>query len=185
MVLLSSMAVRKTIQIGDPRLHTKAKRVSNPQNPSIKRIITDLVDTMRHEELVGMAAPQLGKMERIFVTEIRKTKYRKTGTDRLRIFINPQIIWFSKRQVKIYEGCGSVRGLFGEVRRPERVEVAYTDEKGLHHKEKFDGLLARVIQHENDHLDGILFVERVTDLKTLMDREHYLNMVRKRTKSSK
>ena len=133
-----------------------------------------------HEELIGMAAPQLGILKRVFVTEIRKTKTRKSGLDGFRVFINPKITRYSQKTVPMYEGCGSIfhGNLFGEVSRPKNVDVEYTDENGDQHKERFRGLLARVVQHEYDHIEGILFTERMTDLRTLMDKEHYLKMVK-------
>lgn len=169
-----------TIQIGDPRLLIKAKMLQQKElsSQTLKRTIIDLVATMRKGELVGIAAPQIGILKQLFVTEIRKTKYRNEGFDALRIFINPKITASSKLQVRMYEGCGSVNNgnLFAEVGRPKSIEISYIDEKGDHHKNKFNGLLARVIQHEYDHLNGILFTERVTDPRTYMDREHYFKM---------
>ena len=176
------MAIKKTIQIGDIKLHQKTPKVliSDVSRSSFATKVANLRDTMRNASLIGMAAPQIGVMERFFITEIRKTKYRTSGTDPLRVFVNPEITWSSKKEVKLYEGCGSINmgNLFGEVRRPEKVEVTYHDEKGEKRTDKFDGILARVIQHEIDHLDGILFTEKLTDPKTLMDREHYLEMMR-------
>ena len=131
---------------------------------------------MRFEDLVGIAAPQIGENVRIFVTEVRETKYRKEGADKLRVFINPKIINVSEETNEDYEGCGSVASaqLFAPVRRPEEITVEAIDESGNTFTYTAKGLLARVIQHEIDHLDGILFSEKISNLKKIMSREEYI-----------
>jgi peptide deformylase len=123
-----------------------------------------------------MAAPQIGYNLRIFVTEIRVTKLRKTKElDGLRIFINPEITYTSKNMASGYEGCGSVAhsGLFGKVTRPTQVTVCALDENNKEIEYKAKGLIARVIQHEIDHLNGTIFLDKVTDMKSLMSEEEY------------
>ncbi len=177
------MLSRETLQIGDKRLGQRSKRVSRATilTPTFQDFLTSLIETMRKEELVGIAAPQVGELSRVFVTEIRKTKYRQAETDVVRVFINPTIVASSKGQATGYEGCGSVNqgNLFGQVRRAQRITLQYLDEKAVSRESSFTHLLARVIQHEIDHLDGRLFTERLTDPKTLMNREHYVAMIRK------
>jgi peptide deformylase len=172
------MAVKKTTQAGDPILRAKAKKVTDIVSAKTKRVVTDLVDTMRDENLVGIAAPQIGQSSRIFVTEIRKTKLRKTDElDALRVFINPRILATSKREVSDWEGCGSVAeaGLFAKVKRPYSVTVEATDADGGSFTLKAKGLLARIILHENDHLDGRLFID-IANMSTCMSRSEYLKM---------
>lgn len=143
--------------------------------------MNDLIDSMRHHELVGMAAPQIGKGVRIFVTEIRKTKLRKgesiKNVDPLRVFVNPRVLSVSKKEAKGWEGCGSVAsaGLFGMVRRPTSVTVEALDENGKKFRLKASNLLARVIQHEVDHLNGIVFADKA-DTKTYMSKNEYLKL---------
>jgi peptide deformylase len=142
-----------------------------------KKIVRDLVDSMRHHDLVGMAAAQIGINERIFVSEIRETKARSARVlDPVRVFINPKIVRFSAKKVFGYEGCGSVAsaGLFGNVKRAESVIIHATDEKGEKFALHASGLLARIIQHEFDHLEGKVFLDRMADMKSLMGREEYL-----------
>jgi peptide deformylase len=173
------MVVENIIQVGNPFLRKKAKRVAESSSKETKTIINDLVDTLRFRESVGFAAPQINKGLRIFVTEIRKTIYRNAKEiDQLRVFINPKIIWLSKKQVVMYEGCGSIDNIFGPVRRPKKVIIKATDENGKFFKLKADGLLARVIQHENDHLDGIIFTDKLVDIKKIMTKEEYLNKIK-------
>jgi peptide deformylase len=170
------VVIKHTTQIGNPMIRRKARRAS-PTSKITRRITRDLIDSMRYHGLVGMAAPQIGISQRIFVSEIRKTKTRKQrGADPVRVFINPRIISYSRKQVFGYEGCGSVAnsGLFGSVRRSQSVVVEAFDEKGKKFKLRASGLLARIIQHEIDHLDGKVFLDRLSDMKSVMSREEYL-----------
>ena len=153
-----------------------------------KRVMRDLVDTMRKTNLVGMAAPQMGENLRVFVTEVRKTKFRKSEfLDKLRVFINPKVLETSKRRVSDHEGCGSVAeaGLFATVRRPEWVRVGGLNEKGESFELETGGLLARIIQHEMDHLDGKVFLDRDYDLMSLKSRDEYLKFCEGKRKTSK
>ncbi len=177
------MAVRRTTQIGNPVLRRKAKAVpaSAAASARIKKIVRDLVDSMRAHDLVGMAAPQIGIGLRIFVTEIRATKSRREReADRVRVFINPRILRRSVKKAEGSEGCGSVAyaGLFADVIRQESVVVAARDLEGKPFTLAANGLLARVIQHEYDHLEGGVFLDRLPDMKGLMSREEYLKRAR-------
>ncbi|MEI6494480.1 MAG: peptide deformylase [bacterium] len=171
------MIIKNIRQIGDPLLRLKAKKVEKINSKETKRVIKDLTDTLRHADLVGMAAPQIGASVRIFITEIRKTKYRKDvkDLDSLRVFINPEIVEFSKQTVVGYEGCGSVAGgqIFGKVRRSKKVRVRAYNEKGEKFELETGGLLAIVIQHEYDHLNGIEFTDKLTSVKTLISTSEY------------
>ena len=176
------MIVENIVQIGNPLLRKKTEVVKNIISKNTNNIIKDLVDSLRHYELVGMAAPQIGENIKIFVTEIRKTPTRDVAMiDKLRVFINPKIVWSSKKEIVIYEGCGSVANsnLFGPVKRPEKIIIRAIDENGKKFKLKTDGLLARVIQHEYDHLFGIEFTQKITDIKKIMSRNEYFKMMGK------
>ena len=152
------MIIKNVIQIGNPILSRKSKAVSKIKSKETQKIIKDLSDSIRCHDLIGMAAPQIGKNLRIFITEVRKTRFRnKNDTDRLRVFINPKITWFSKSNVIIYEGCGSVAysKIFGPVKRPRSIIIEALDESGDKFELRADKMLSRVIQHEFDHLNGI------------------------------
>ena len=170
------MIIKNIVQIGDPLLSQKSSSVSDISSRETQEIIQNLVDSMRYHNLVGMAASQIGEKKRVFVTEIRKTKSRNPKEkDEIRIYINPKIIWFSKKEAVIYEGCGSVAygKLFAPVRRPEKIIVEALDRKGNKFNLKAGGLLSRVIQHEYDHLEGIEFTEKITDIKKIMSSDEY------------
>ena len=174
------MIIKEIIQIGNPLLSKKSKFVVKIDAKETRRVIKNLVDSMRYHDLVGMAASQIGEKLRIFVTEVRKTSYRNFSKDILRVYINPKIVWFSKKQVIIYEGCGSVAyaKLFAPVKRPEKIMVEAFDEKGNKFRLKAEGFLSRVIQHEYDHLDGIEFTEKITDMRKIMSSGEYKNYVK-------
>lgn len=180
------MAIKKTSEIGSKVIRSRAKEINKIFSVVVRKIITDLTDSMRDKDLVGMAAPQIGVGSRIFVTEVRKTKLRRDIKilDSLRVFINPKIMRKSKKQVSGYEGCGSVAsgGLFGVVKRHETVSVRAFDQNGEEFELETSGLLARIIQHEMDHLNGICFIDKITDTKKLLGREEYLNMRKKQLK---
>ncbi|HUC31670.1 MAG TPA: peptide deformylase [Candidatus Paceibacterota bacterium] len=170
------MIVKPVTQVGNPIIRTKSKRVhaSSKRN---KAVIRNLIDSMRYHGLVGMAAPQIGINQRIFVTEIRMTKSRKQNQlDPVRIFINPKILSSSRKKIFGYEGCGSVASgvLFGSVKRSQSVVVEAFNEKGKKFRLRASGLLARIIQHEFDHLEGKVFLDRLSDMKSIMSRNEYL-----------
>lgn len=175
------MAIRDTIQIGDPRLKAENKVVDDFNDPLIKQVITDLVDTMHQNELIGMAAQQIGENWKLFVTESRETENRPADqADELRVYINPVIVDVSGEESVIYEGCGSVLHgtLFGPVKRPREITIEAFDQNGNKFRLNCDGILARVIQHEYDHLSGIEFTEKIFDYKKLMTAEFYRSTVK-------
>ena len=171
-------------QLGERCIRSRAKKVLNGNFARTQKTIEDLIDSMRFHELVGMAAPQIGIPLRIFITEIRATKLRKGqgahNADVLRVFMNPVIISKSKQLKTGYEGCGSVAnvGLFGKVKRSNSVTIRAQDRAGKPFVLKANHLLARVIQHECDHLNGIVFTD-VADPLSFMSRSEYLRKFRK------
>jgi len=170
------MAIRELLQLGDERLTKENLEITDFGSEKIKQVIIDLVETMKEKGLVGIAGPQIGENFKIFVTEPRETEFRtKDQADELRIFINPRIIEESAEKIIIYEGCGSVgrSQIFGPVSRPKTITVEASDEKGEKFLVKCDGLLSRVIQHENDHLSGIEFIEKISDYTKLVSPEAY------------
>ncbi len=173
--------VKKTLQVGDPRLKQPNREVTDFSDPEVKQVVDNLVETMRALELIGMAAPQIGENWQIFVTEPRETKARNGDqTDVLRVYINPKVVKSSPEEVIIYEGCGCVAQgkLFGPVSRPKEITIEASDLTGKRFTLRADGILGRVIQHENDHLSGIEFTEKITDYRKLLSFDHYVAQVR-------
>lgn len=146
------MAKRNIRKIGDDLLRKKSRNVDEI-NERVLTLIKDMIETMYDADGVGLAAPQVGILKRIFVIDI----YDGNGP---RAFINPEILERSGSKIDV-EGCLSVPGEQGEVERPEKVKVKALDEKGIEFILEVEDLLARAICHENDHLDGILFVDHV------------------------
>lgn len=172
--------IKKAVQIGNSIIRTKSVPVSDFKKA--KKVVKDLIDSMRHYGLVGMAAPQIGVNLRIFISEIRQTKARsKVQADPLRFFINPRIVSKAKNETVLYEGCGSVDYglLFGPVKRPSEVTVKAYGLDGKPFTLKTAGLLAKIMQHELDHLNGILCIDKFIDTKKIMHREEYLKMSKK------
>ncbi len=136
----------------NPILKQKSKSVSDPTSLKIKQLVSDMTQSMRaHEYGMAIAAPQVGKSLRIFVIEIEHE---------VMVFINPEIQKLSGKDVRTEEGCLSFPGKYLSVVRPNKVKIKFIDSAGQKQIMKADSLLARAIQHENDHLDGILFTER-------------------------
>jgi peptide deformylase len=171
--------IRKTVQIGNKVIRAGGHDVTERaiRSQKIKRLIRDMVDTMRHDNLIGIAAPQIGVGLNVFITEVRKTRVRTSvkKDDALRIFINPKILSLSKKQTVLIEGCGSVANaaLFGPVRRPAKVTVKAFDADGKLFKLVADGLLAKAIQHEYDHLRGVLCIDKFISTKKIVHRDEY------------
>jgi len=146
----------KILLLGDEKLRQKAEPVKKI-GPEYKKIADELVETLRRGEGIGLAGPQVGLMERIFAVQIKDQPPV--------IFINPSIIETSEERVKYEEGCLSLPGQYANVIRPERVKVQAWNEKGRPFTIEAAGLLARVIQHEYDHLEGVLFIDRISESK--------------------
>ncbi len=177
------MSIRTSIQIGDPLLKAENKVIEDVSDPALQQVIEDLIDTMRENGLIGMAAPQIGENYKVFVTEPRETETRPADqADDLRVYINPEIVEQAEEEIIIYEGCGSVLNgqLFGPVSRPRWIKIRALDRNGQQFEFKADGILGRVIQHEYDHLIGVEFTEKVADYKKLMSREHYIEQIKSR-----
>ncbi len=168
----------KILQKDAPVLRKKALRVplEDIQSSEIQSIIERMKKAVRAEDDgVAIAAPQIGESLRIFVVAGRalavKDKEKDPSVNELDypdlVFINPEITKLSKKKRKMDEGCLSVRWLYGKVRRSERASVKAYDETGKKVERGASGLLAQIFQHEVDHLDGILFIDKATDLEEL------------------
>lgn len=132
-------------------LRTKTKRVKNMLDPEIQALIPDMFESMHAADGLGLAAPQINRSLRLCVIEIDSQRF---------VLGNPKITAFSKDKILFEEGCLSLPGQFLLIERSEKVTVRYEDEHGSERKLKAHGLLAVAVQHEVDHLDGILIVDR-------------------------
>lgn len=148
--------------LGDRVLRQPAKRISKVDN-EVRQLAKHMLQTMYSEDGIGLAAPQIGLSKQILVVDIN---LEEAATPPI-VMINPEIKQESRDTCVIQEGCLSIPNVFLDVTRPEVVEVAYKDENGRLQRFTAKGLLARVIQHEIDHLNGIMFVDRVENTLAL------------------
>lgn len=165
------MSRREIVAIGHPVLRERAREVTDEElrSGAIQGLIDDLIETMRAADGAGLAANQVAETLRIAVVEVREgnPRYPYKPPIPLTVIVNPVIAPLDDEIVPINEGCLSVPDLRGEVPRHVNVRVRYLDRDGVEHEDVERGLTAGTFQHEVDHLDGTLFVDRVTDPRTL------------------
>lgn len=164
------------LTMGNDLLRQKAQRIDKI-DAKIADLAEQMLEIIKTDKGVGLAGPQIGFMKRIFVVHI--------PNDEERIFINPSIIGTSEKTCKYEEGCLSIPGLYCEVVRSEAIKIQAWNVKGKPFTIETDGLLARVIQHEYDHLEGVLFVDRLPDSKREKILEKYEKTGKKERKKKK
>jgi peptide deformylase len=167
------MAIREIIKLPDPVL----KKVSKPVEaitPEILNLMDDMLDTMYAAPGVGLAAVQVGVLKRLVVVDTARDEAPKNPL----YFINPELVWASEELNEHEEGCLSIPEIFDKLKRPAQVRIRYRDREGAEREMQCEGLLATCIQHEIDHLNGVLFIDRLGRLKR--DR-----IVKKFTKAAK
>jgi len=145
--------------------HPLLKRRAAPVEtitPDLERLLDDMLETMYAAPGVGLAAPQVGVLEQAVVIDISEEKDSPVK------LLNPEIVWTSAEEVTLEEGCLSLPEQFAEVKRPDGVRVRYMDEAGARREIEGQGILARCLLHEVDHLHGILFVDRISAIKRNM-----------------
>ena len=154
------MAIRTIQIVPDPLLRKVAKPVSTVTN-EIKQLLDDMAQTMYDAPGIGLAGPQIGELKRLIVMDCS----RDDETNELWQMINPEITRFSEESALLEEGCLSIPGHNAEVSRPAWVEVRFSDIEGEERQIRAEGLLAACVQHEIDHLNGILFIDHISKLK--------------------
>ncbi len=156
---------------GMPVLRKEAEDIT-PDYPNLKELIADMFETMVHSDGVGLAAPQIGKAIRVVVITLDDLKEDYPEYEGLKkAYINPHILEFDDTETEsMEEGCLSLPGIHEAVRRPTRIHVSYLDEEFQPHDEWVEGFLARVMQHEFDHLEGHMFIDHLSPLRKQMIR---------------
>ena len=170
------MAVRRILNMGHPLLRQVARplRAGEIGSEALRALIADMVDTLQDYGGIGLAAPQVGESLRLAIIEVAggPTRYGDLAPMPLSVFINPVIEVLDPASAGYWEGCLSVPGLRGYVERPQHVRVRYLTEQGEPREMELRGFPATVFQHEFDHLDGRLYVDRLADTRLLsFDRE--------------
>ena len=154
------MAIKKILTEPDPFLREKSKKVEIV-NDEIRSLMDDMLDTMYAAPGIGLAAIQIGVPKRVIVIDLAREDEKKTPL----YFVNPEIISNSDTDSSYEEGCLSVPGQFAEISRPNKCKVKFLNYNGVEQILETEGLLATCIQHEMDHLDGILFIDYLSKLK--------------------
>ena len=154
------MAERPIILYGHPTLRLRAEPIGEFDG-DVRALVDDLFDSMYADRGIGLAAPQVDVLKRVITVDPTATTDKGT---RVLALVNPEVLEYSGAS-RLEEGCLSIPGVYAEVRRPERIQVAFRDVDGQEHEEEFEGLMARVIQHEVDHLDGKLFVDHLSAMR--------------------
>ena len=170
------MGVREILTVGHPLLRERAREVSveGLRSSDVQQVIDDLIDTMRHANGAGIAAPQIGVPLRITTIEVNENpRYPYKPKIPLTVVVNPVIDFLDDETVEINEGCLSVPNLRGTVSRYVNIRVRWLDREGREHDEIKRGLTAGTFQHEIDHLDGTLFLDRVSDPTTFTTWEQF------------
>lgn len=157
------------VTYGDPVLEEKAQPVAE-FDEKLKSLVADMFEAMRRDRGIGLAAPQVGVSSRVFVTDVEG--------DGQRVFVNPEIIMTSPEVSEYEEGCLSFPGLYFTVKRPASVKVQAFTEKGKPFTVDAEGLLARVVLHEFDHLEGKLFIDRISPFKRERALVHYKKLIK-------
>ena len=169
------MAVLPIIVAPDPRLKAVCQPV-DAVDADVRRLMDDLLDTMYQAPGIGLAAPQVGTTKRILAVDVSKDVNARQPYQ----MANPELLWSSGEVLEYEEGCLSFPEQFAEVARPQEIRVRYLDRDNNTQELEAEGLLATCIQHEMDHLDGVLFVEHISKLK----RDSILRKLRKARKES-
>ena len=157
------MALREVIKLPNQVLRRKAHKVTN-FGSDFQKLIDDMIETMRDEPGVGLAAPQVNESLRLIVVEYPEDDTVEDAPPKLLIFANPELSVISTEKVMGVEGCLSVPNLLGQVERFVSVKVKGFDRRGKKHTIHANGWMARIFQHEIDHLNGVLFVDRAVEL---------------------
>lgn len=154
------MTIRPILTAPDPRLKALSKVVDNV-DAATRRLIDDMIESMYEADGIGLAAVQIGVPERVIVMDLDQREGKKNP----RVFINPVITWASEEQATFEEGCLSVPEIWEDVERSARIKADYLDRDGQKQVLEADGLLATCLQHEMDHLEGVLFIDHLSKLK--------------------
>jgi peptide deformylase len=169
---------REILQLGNPTLRQLARPVEDLQDPALQRLIDELIETLTASGGVGIAAPQVGLSLRLMVVASHPTPRYPYAPEMPPLpLLNPQVVSHSGEMEKGWEGCLSVPGMRGLVPRSLSVTVDYLDRQGMPQQQTFHDFVARIFQHEYDHLQGIVFVDRVDSTHELMTEQEYQRQV--------
>jgi len=169
--------LRQIAQLGQPILRRVAEKITDPADPVVQALIEDMLVTVADACGVGIAAPQVYEPFSLFIVASRPNLRYPAAPEMVpTAVINPEILWMSDEMEKGWEGCLSIPGLRGLVPRHRRIGVRYLNRKGELREEEYADFLARVFQHEFDHVQGIVLIDRVVSPNELMTEKEYARM---------
>jgi peptide deformylase len=160
------MAVREILQMGNPLLYKRSEEITDFGTPQLPVLIKDMFDTMADSDGAGLAAPQIGVLQRLVIFSVEENpRYPDAETVPRTILINPEIEVLDDEVEAGWEGCLSIPGMRGVVSRPSHIRYSGFNEHGEKFSREVSGFHARVVQHECDHLDGVLYPMRIKDIR--------------------
>jgi peptide deformylase len=166
--------LRQIAQLGHPVLRTPANPVGLPANEALRALAGDMMATMLDADGVGIAAPQVYESSSLFIVASRPNpRYPDAPRMEPEIVANPEIVWRSDEVVKGWEGCLSIPGIRGLVPRHRRIRARYRTLDGLEVDREFEGFVARVFQHEDDHLRGVVFLDRLESNRDILCEKEF------------
>jgi peptide deformylase len=170
--------IRQIAQLGQPVLREVAKKIADPADPAVRALIDDLLVTVADANGVGIAAPQVFVSLSLFIVASRPNpRYPHAPDMEPLAMINPELLWVSDDKEKGWEGCLSIPGLRGVVPRHRKIGVRYVTRAGEVREEEYTNFLARVFQHEFDHVQGVVFLDRVESTRELVTEKEYLRLL--------
>ena len=162
------------VAYGHPVLKKQAQDIEK-DDIDVQQLAEDMFETMHNAQGIGLAAPQIGKSLRMFIADASPLEDEEIGNWK-QVFINPEIIEETGDDWTFEEGCLSIPNIREDVIRPEKLKITYFDENWEEHTEEFDGMQARIIQHEYDHIEGILFTDHLTAFKKRLLKSKLTNI---------
>ena len=170
--------LRQLAQLGQPVLRREGSTIADPTDPHVQALIDDMLVTVAEADGVGIAAPQVYESRALFIVAARpNARYPHAPAMEPTAMINPEIMFASEEKEKGWEGCLSIPGIRGLVPRHRRIAVRFLDRNGIVREEEYEGFIARVFQHEFDHLKGVVFIDRVESTLELVSEKEYLRLV--------
>jgi peptide deformylase len=174
--------LRQIAQLGQPVLRRVAGRIDDPRDPVVQALIDDLLVTVEDANGVGIAAPQVFEPISLFIVASHPNpRYPQAPEMEPTAMINPELLWVSDEKDQGWEGCLSIPGLRGLVPRHRRISVRYLTRMGELREEEYADFLARVIQHEFDHVQGIVFIDRVESSRELVTEKEYFRSLQRQS----
>ena len=173
--------VLEIAQLGAPVIRERAVEIADIHDPQLQALIDDLFATVADENGMGIAAPQVSVSKRIIILSPKpNSRYPYAPTMEPTVMINPEMLWASSEMEKDWEGCLTVPGIRGIVPRHQAVRIRYQTRQGVMVETAYEGFLARVFQHEVDHLDGVVFLDRVESTKDLVTEKEWQRIIAQR-----